>query len=378
MMIGLLTPYKVNNYGTKLQAYAVQALCRNYGDTAIVLYTPNLFDKAIIKVRALAIDYKRFNDSKNIESSKKVVNPQNIEIRNKAIKSFDDKLIFTDEIIGYNNLRRFAKGCDAFVCGSDQIWNPINLLMKIYMLEFVPNEVRRISIAPSFGVTNLNDTLKRTYKKRIKHIEFLSVREESGCKIIESLGRNDCFWMLDPTLLVDKNEWERLSSESKVEIDKKYIFCYFLGSHSDGREFARKVKQATGYNIVNLPHFKSYNEADEEFADINLYDVTPQDFINLIRNAEIVCTDSFHGTAFSIIFNKTFFCFSRHKVLDEANTNSRITSLFQKLCIPQIYYAPTDFNLGMIKIDYSKIDMLLYEERKKCREFLDDSFLGKR
>ena len=128
----------------------------------------------------------------------------------------------------------------------------------------------------------------------------------------------------DPTLLLTKEEWQ------KIAVKDKYILCYFLGKSIEHRKFAEKLKQKTGYKIVSLNHADEYVKYSDIFADETPYDIGPRQWINLIENAEYVCTDSFHGTIFSLINNKNFFTFERYNSKNsKISTNSRIYSLLE-------------------------------------------------
>ena len=376
-MIGLLTPYSVQNYGTKLQAYAVQELMSVYDDVEVINFRPNFPERVKRKIEKKIMG-EHFSDSKS--SNTKELDEGLKRKRDDAISSFDKKLKIVPQIYGFKNLRKKATEYAAVVCGSDQIWNPVNLPEHIFMLEFVPDTVRRIALSPSFGIPTIPADLRKEYKKRLAHIEYMSVREKSGCEIVSDLGFKNPCWTLDPTLIMPEEKWHALADESGCNINEKYIFCYFLGSHSKGREGAAKLRSLTGYKIVNLPHFKSYVDADENFADYDLYDVAPQDFINLIRNAQYVCTDSFHGTAFSIIFEKQFMCFERHQTSDKASTNDRIYSVLQLIGeSSRLVRNIEDIkDLAADNIDFSDVKRVLNAKRDEANSFLNNAVKGKR
>ena len=377
-MIGLLTPYAVQNYGTKLQAYAVQEIISQYDDVEIINFRPNFPERVRRKIEKRSFT-KTYNDTKGI-SERDNISDELLEKRKSAISSFDRKLKIITQIYGFSNLRKKAGQYAAVVCGSDQIWNPVNLPEHIFMLEFVPDSVRRVAFAPSFGLPSIPDKMKTDYRKRLQHIEYMSVREKTGVKILEELGFKDVFWSLDPTLVLDETKWHEVADEGKVKIKEPYVFCYFLGSHTLGRDVARSISKSTGCKIVNLPHFKGYVEADQQFADYDLYDVSPQDFISLIRNASYVCTDSFHGTAFSIIFEKEFICCERHQNTDAGSTNDRIYSVL-KLIGREDRLARNCDSVNQIiedNINYKKVKAVIDENREQSRRFLTQALKGER
>ena len=162
--------------------------------------------------------------------------------------------------------------------------------------------------------------------------EYLSSREESGAKLIKKITGKDVPVTVDPTLTLDKIEWEEYCQYSKIEIPKSpYIFCYLLGDNAEHREIIKSLKQMTGCQIITMPHFKKFVTADVGFADQELFEVSPSDFVKLIANAEYVCTDSFHGTVFSNIYEKKYFVFERYQTNNIKSTNSRIYSLLNLL-----------------------------------------------
>ena len=206
------------------------------------------------------------------------------------------------------------------------MWNPANLEMDFYTLNFVPQEKTKVAFAPSFGVDSIPEKQKEATKAYLSRIQYISCREIAGAEIVEKLTGREVPVVCDPTALLSRDDWNEIRSD-KQYIDGKYIFCYFLGSNSEHRKFAEKVKHRTGYKIVALQHLDEFVKEDLNFGDVTPYDVGPQDFINLLSRAEIVLTDSFHGTMFSIYYHKQFFTFSRFADGKKESTNSRILSI---------------------------------------------------
>ena len=370
-MIGLLTPYNVNNYGTKLQAYAVQEIVSEFDDTEIITYQPDFWGKVLHKSENIRM--KKYADAKQDNGLSERLPTHLKEKRNDAIKAFDTKLRIAPTVTGMSALKKQAIKYSAVVCGSDQIWHPVNLPGHIYMLEFVPENVKRIAFSPSFGIGQIPKELFRTYQHRFWHIQHLSVREKSGQNMLQKLGYPNAVWTLDPTRVLRENKWMALAAEgAEIVPTEPYIFCYFLGTHTFGREMARRLQQKTGYKIVTLPHFKMYTLADKNFADIDLYNVSVQQFVALIKNSAMVCTDSFHGTAFSVLFERDVYCCERHKSADGASTNSRLHSILQLLSMEGRMLS----SLGEVEtvlqqpVDYPAVLSCLNEKRKETEEFL--------
>lgn len=140
------------------------------------------------------------------------------------------------------------------------------------------------------------------FLKKIKHI---GVREESGQKLVKEIANRDVPVVCDPTLLFTGDEWMAIQQKEPI-IKGKYILCYFLGNNPPHREFAKRLKEVTGCKIIALTHLDEFVKSDEGYADETPYDIDPADFLNLIRNAEYVCTDSFHCSVFSILYKRQF------------------------------------------------------------------------
>ena len=203
------------------------------------------------------------------------------------------------------------------------------------------------------------------------------MREESGVALIKNLTGKPVFQAVDPTLLRTKDEWRMI--ENKVEgIYEKYILCYFLGNNRNSREFANRLSKKTNIPIITLPYMGGiFTKIDYRFGDKQLYDIGPAEFIYLIHHAEYVCTDSYHGTIFSIIFEKEFFCFRRFYEEKTKSLNLRIDSLLKTLKIDG-RIIEEDFNLNFdqlihTKIDYLTVDIHLSRKRRESNKYLSDS-----
>ena len=154
----------------------------------------------------------------------------------------------------------------------------------------------------------------------------ICVREESGKRLIKGLVGRDVPVVCDPTLLFTGEEWLSIQKQ-EIIIKEPYILCYFLGNNPPHRKFAERLKNATGCKIVALTHLDEYVKSDEGYADYMPYDIDPADFLNLIRNAEYVCTDSFHCSVFSMLYKKIFFTFKRYTRKTRSSTKALASSV---------------------------------------------------
>lgn len=248
-----------------------------------------------------------------------------IVARNKSFEEFTDKNIdFTQKVQTSRELIMLNKEYDCFICGSDQIWNPENF-NGVYYLNFVNDKNKKISYAPSFGVSKIPVSMKEEIKHLVNKFNWLSVRENSGESILRELTNKKIEIVVDPTLLLSKTDWEQISEDPKVNND--YILCYFLGNSREYWKTVQYLHRITTYKVIIIPiKYNSYFQKYEIRPS-----TSPKEFLGLIKNARLVLTDSFHGIIFSLIFKKDFFAFKRFVDRDKWSQNARVYSLLGML-----------------------------------------------
>ena len=328
-MIGIVTPYKTPNYGTKLQAYAMQQLFNKFDNAEIINFnTKNDFRFfSILGKLSPDVIISKIDNKKKIRRENKQFLELN-SIRTKAIQTFDkDNYIFSPINKNSIDMSKNIKKYNTVVCGSDQLWFPRNICANWFNLSIVPENINKISFSASFGLEKIPKKHYKMYRRFLKRLDSIAVREQSGKTIVKEIANRDANITLDPTMMLDIEDWDKIANKSKYNYKEKYVFCYFLGNNEKHRQFATRLAQQEGYKLITMPHFKQWNNFEENFGDIQLFDVNPCDFVNLIKNAEIICTDSFHGTIFSLIYKRRIAVFERFKKTDIASTNSRIYSL---------------------------------------------------
>ena len=338
--IAVISCYFQHNYGSMLQALATQEILNTLGysneticidglkkeihDAKITYFKSRMFSLDVIKDKW---GYIRLNIAKKINRELS----RNIEQRDRCFDAFSASHFNLS--VNYGSLLelgRHSTDYTAFLVGSDQLWLPSNIAADYYTLSYVPNNVRKIAYATSFGVSSLPKKQAESAKKFLPRFDYLSVREKSGQKLIKNLTGLNSKLVCDPTLLLTQKQWMKLIGDKSI-VKERYIFCYFLGNNPLSRDCVKKLSKITGLKIAALQQLDMYIEDDSRFADIALYDVDPAGFVNLIKNAEFVCTDSFHGTVFSIIFHKRFFSFRRFVKKTTMSTNNRIDSMLNVL-----------------------------------------------
>ena len=385
--VGIVSCYFKNNYGSMLQAYATKKILDNNNIPNETINIDNNIDfkKGKRKYYASQLFNFKFIKSKfgmiKLKLDKKIVKDlgKNISIRDSKYKEFRKEFNLSISCPDYKSLSEMAnaKYSDVIV-GSDQLWLPVNVVSDYYTLNWVSDNINKISYATSFGISKIPDKYADEYKKFLSRINYLSVREESGKKICDEYGISSKV-VCDPTILLTKEEWEQEAVQERI-IPDKYILCYFLGSNIEHRKFAEKLREKTGYKIVSLNHADEYVKYSDTFADITPYDIGPREWINLIKNAEYVCTDSFHGTVFSLLFNKTFFDFRRYSESNKMSTNSRIDSLLDLADVDKNRILTGNEDVDTVikyKINYNKVNKNIDKIRQESKKWLLSSITYK-
>lgn len=323
--IGIITIHKINNYGSVLQAYALQKVCEDFGyEVEIIDYDfPNNFHQ----------NNKYANVSDTQQNEPKLIKAlfaKSLIKQHKGISSFVKKYQNLSDK-KYHQVEDFTANppsYDVYITGSDQLWSPRHCNGDpAFMLYFAPDNALKISYAASIGSNAIPEELKKAYIELLSRYKHISVRENTGADVIRSLIGKDATVVLDPTLLLNRDEWNKIATPKRL-VRKKYILCYFLNYTFNAfpyvDELAKDIQRQTGYEIVRVarpPHKLSVGNTTYKI------DASPEDFLALIRDAEIVLTTSFHGTAFAVNYAKPVFTV----VQDRNASDSRQVSLMQNL-----------------------------------------------
>ncbi len=308
MKVGILTFTDSYNYGALLQGYALMTAIQNMGANSqmIKFKRKRGANKKSEKINTQKISILKRIKLKSAKRKYALAKQRFDEFRENYLRFSQD----------YNDdeelLMKNPPNYDCYVCGSDQIWNPTHSGFSLaYMLAFVKNEGKRVAYAPSFGTKEdfSNIEIYGDMCRWLKKFDYLSCRESSGVSIISKMGRDDAVWVLDPVFLLSKPEWESILPTKRL-IKEKYILLYALNEvsikmMSKIKLFAKKQK----LKIVVIPYSRTNIEIKKWGGVDKYFEGGPLEFLTLIRDAEYVFSNSFHGTAFSIIFNKKVFAF---------------------------------------------------------------------
>ena len=375
MKIGLVTRRAGYNFGSTLQAYALHYFLRNKGYDNIIIDVKEyrlrgkfrlfVYDVAYVILKAIELFLHSIKKNKSV---KRILEFK--EARDKY-DEFEKKYfnLTATEYSKKRHLQRDFKEYDYLICGSDQIWSPLTYNPFMFLNFANPLQTKTISYAPSIGVSQI-DEHREDIAKLINRIDYLSIREDRGRELIKDITGRDALVVLDPTLLFDHKDWLSLMKDGQPNVHGEYILCYFLSSELLPARFINNLQRQTNMKIINLQ--TNYCSITIEGAD-NRADIGPIGFLQLIRNAKYVCTDSFHGTIFSIQFEKEFYVFNRFNDKDHMNQNSRINTLLKSLNIDDRLVKNIDtIDLGMT-IDYDSVKNRLSKLREVSINFLISS-----
>lgn len=349
MKVAIITITSGENYGNRLQNYAMQEVLKSHGHAVRTIrkesfkfttsYRAKLFIKSALR--------KKTEKDKRIESFKK----------------FDDKYIDYEKKIlksdAYN--KKIEAKYDCFVCGSDQIWNVnYGTNTDAFFLSFVKNK-RKVAISASFGIENIPKEQVQRVTDNLRKVDAISVRESEGKSIVEKLSQTECEVLIDPTLMIDGTSWRNIS-ERPFKLEEKFVLTYILGETSEEiNEEINRFAHDKKLKIINL----GGDIFEENDCSIKEFIVSPMGFIWLIDNCEAVFTDSFHALVFSILLQKKYRCYFRDGV--KGTTNSRITNLLSKLGLEGKYsILNEDINWGDV---YKKLEY----EREKFNSFIKNN-----
>lgn len=376
--VGLCIAYTGTNYGQLLQAFATQRAVESLGfKTEIIRYQSGTKKEflpyyATFYVGCKKIFRKLKKNQNNNETQLDTIHLTNMEQRKNVSEKFREK--FLQNVVkcnGLDELKSKSKDYFAVIVGSDQVWLPDISVTSFYTLRFATQGVRRISYATSMGVSEYPKYARRPAIDYWKKIDYLSVREEQAKKIIQSIENIPVEVVLDPTYLFNKEKWLEFIPDNKVT-DGKYIFCYFLGNNEKIKKIIKNFAEKKQLKIVCIMSDEC-NSKDSEYADEILVGKGPDDFINLIRHAEYIFTDSFHGVAFSVINEKQFYVFYREREDTSESRNSRIDNIVKTWDLENRLLTNLEGNITDEYIDYKKVNKRREELKNKSWRFLKKS-----
>ena len=333
------------NFGNRLQNYALQQALKKCGaDVRTIRSAKSLKNSLFLsQCRRYVKSIVKYSKRRGIYSW------------------FENSYIDYDEKVRFENINEseFADRYDAFVAGSDQVWNPnFHFNSDFEFATFAPKK-KRFSYAASIGVSDVTDEQKPAFVKNLKGMQSISVRESESVDLVERLTGIRPYLHIDPTMLLDADDYFRIEEKPDYDIPEKYLFMYYLGNISE--EYQAKVKEIADKRGLKIIKFT-------ETPGEPYYNMGPQHFLYLIHHAEYICTDSFHGTVFSILFGKKFAIFTRQD--KDVPMNARIETLVGTFGLEDRLIG----NLGedyFKEIDFDRVYKVLGEKKKEAFAYLE-------
>ena len=383
MKFGIITLVS-DNYGNKYQNYAVEQILSEFGEvetfgldnlyhtpasvkrSAFQKLNPAYIREVLISRPMYQYDINRVDKGiiHNLLYSRKH-SAELIALRKKRGERFqeftDEKLHVSKTVLNrINTTEKWASGFDYFICGSDQIWNPnYTTTSELAFCSFAPEKT--ICLSPSFGVSEIPSYRKEEYSDWLSRIKSLSVRETAGQRIIKKLTGRDAEVLLDPTMVLPIEKWERLCKEPEEKLPKHYIVCYFLGRID--KSYCNKIKEFS--KKKGLPVVMLFDITTPKY-----YTYDPAEVLYAIKHADYVLTDSFHGSVFSILFHKNFYVFTRNE--GGASLNSRIETLLDTFHFQDRLYTCKHQDLSEDRWNF--VEEVLEKERSRTKRYLEASF----
>lgn len=360
MKIKTITCHDVYNAGASLQAYALQKYLSELGhDVEIIHYKPDyLFDYKI-----WGCDHPRYNKPvlRSIYSLLKF--PERMKSfhceKKRKFDSFKKQYLklTREKYINIDSLRSNPPEADVYFAGSDQIWNSFypNGRDPSFYLDFGKETLIRASYAASFATPTIEKTYQDFVKEEIQKLDYVSVRETSGLEILKSMGIANGYCVVDPVFLLDADEWRRMLPSTAI--DERYIFVYSFGKDALMERYATDLARKNNWKIYSWR---------DGFGDVSVKNSGPIEFLQLIDNAEFVLSNSFHATAFSILFHKEFYVFNRTESI-----NTRMLDLTGLLGLSNRVVQSGFQSIIPTMINYTDVDNCLQDNIHKSKQYID-------
>lgn len=377
-IVGIITYYNYN-MGSALQSLSTIYLLRELGYEGHILEFGHgsYFEEFCVHLKNRIRRYTVYIKSpQEIGKYKKIFEAVRrsksdlSENSNQLINNFITNFLGVEQV-GYYQLKNRGNGkYYAYICGSDQIWNGyFPVVEDQYYLRFA-KEKERISFAPSFGSADILECNKKRLARYIRAIPHLSTRETYGKLLIMKLCKKEAEVLCDPTLMIPRNEWNKITqNEALSEISEApYLLAFYLDEPSDEAiKYISDIAYRNNFTVIMI----AYDHVSLREIGADYYDVGPLEFVNSIKQAQYICTDSFHATAFSVIFERQFLCFKRQSK-SGVDSSGRIMD-FLKNCKLQERYIDKTINSNNNQINFKEARRYLVNERIRGISFLSSA-----
>lgn len=365
MRVAIITINDNNNYGNRLQNYALQQFLSNkikIEKVDTIWYDSEYTSKSQVDIFLWKLWIKYLINWKNIrEYLKEFYLKDNIRMYN--IGKFTNRI---NTVFDFKIKDNLSRKYDYFIVGSDQVWNPNFWLKKcdhanIRFLKFAPKE-KRIAYAASIAIPKIPKDKEQFFKDSLNEMKAISMREKAGADLVKKLTGKDVPVVVDPTILLSKEEWQKIELKPEWYSGEKYILTYFLGNPSPVIE-----------KIAKKNNWKIYNLMDKD--NFNLYTSRVEEFVYLIDHAQLVATDSFHASVFSILMNTPFLVVNRQQK-GVADMTSRIDTLLELFGYQDRYIINGECNLSedeILHMDFNNVKVIQEREIKRSTAYMKEA-----
>ena len=375
MKIGIITWFTGSNYGTNLQAIALQRYLRNMGyEVLIINYEVNdevkifSFWQKIADRKMLWTRIKRQPEKYAMKRASAKFGSQILKRNCKLSESIEKQCILTEKVQDEERLISILCQFDLLITGSDQIWNP-GWYHRFYYADYDEVKTEKISYAPSLGVNAIAVEKQADIKRSLRKFKAVSVREKKGAELLRPLMNNEPEVVVDPTLLLDAMDWEALFPKH-IQSSGEYVLSMFLTDNRFHWRASDRFAKENGLRHVVIPYSGfSYFQKAEIKADAGM-----QEFLDLIRGAKYILTDSFHVTALSIINRKQFYTFTRFREDLFTSQNERLRHILTIAGIKErLLPYGTKRIPEMYDITYKNVEKILDKEIERSKKYLLDA-----
>lgn len=360
----VITLQYIDNYGSVLQAFATQEILGSMGyESEIVNYTRPNCTYSYLKKKVYTT-YRNCKDIRAFYPVAKLLETRwclKTKKRRKVFETFRKKYInLSNKYSSSQELIANPPIADVYITGSDQTWNCEynGGILGEYFLNYAPSNVKKIALSVSIGIEHIPTAFAKEMSDYVKLYDGISVREESALTVLRELGYRNAVHVVDPSLMLSADEWIKLLNLKGSK--KLYVFVYQLNANKDMLNFAVRIAKDNKLELVILSAVKLKNIG---FKHTIVKNCKPEHFLELIKNAKYVVTDSFHGTAFSFNFNKNIYVFNPPKY------STRLISIL-KLFGAEFRLIKNAYWKEIQPIDFDKVNSVLTCEQKKAKKFL--------
>ncbi len=367
--VGIISFHRSINYGAVLQVYALQRTLTNLGfHSEVIDYRPHQLGITTLspfcRLRHYAWQKVQHKLQCHVERLRKTEIFRKENFHYSALTYLDSTTLHTDPPL-----------YDAYITGSDQVWNPTIINNdSSWFLTFAPERTTRISYAASFGISEIPQQFFDNYRTSLNELHCISCREFDGRRLVFQLTGRDAEIVLDPTLLLSSSEWTQLAIPQLYT--HQYILCYYMPGdilvNNCITMLAKAISRITKLKILSIGQ-KEYHQYN--IFRNGIFDAGPLEFLSLVNDASFVITNSFHGIAFSINFKKPFIIPINLELSPDKSLSSRITTLLSLFGLQDRIY-PAGYTFGVNKyltLDYCNVDEILKQHKEKSFAFLKSS-----